>query len=477
MMPHHANNPMHRRRRETAAAYIVALLVTTVLAAMVLVFAREMRTRADASANHVSQTEARWIALGAIEAVRGDLAHIISLGEAPRLDQVDAGGQTLGDGLFWLIKPHATDDTQTGFGLQGEGGRINLDAFSGIDALELEGMDANLAAAINDWQDRDDRVRPGGAESAYYLSRQTPYQIKNRDLETVGELMYVRGMTKELLYGEDTNRNYRLDPNEDDGNSNPPDDNADGSLDRGFLDYFTVYSADPGVSDSGREKVTLDIKSSPQQYNDLKNFLVSQLGEARGTELADLSFNKTATAGKDEAYASVLEFFVETEATDEEFELVHDGLKRMDNDDTLEGLIDVYHASETVLATLPGLDPGDARAIIAGRPEREPDEPIRNLSWVVQALGEEKAITAARYMTHRSYQFTADIVAVSGDGRGFCRLRVVLDCLPVREGEATLPRIRHIEDLTSLGWPIDEEARELLRSGAAPADIATIYSE
>ena len=462
----------HQRQRH-AAAYVVAVLVTTVLAALVLVFARQMRAEADASVNQASQIEARWIAQGALEAVRGDLAYVISLGEAPRLDQIGAEAQQLGDGLFWLIKPHPTDDDQLAFGIQGEGGKINLDAFFGIDALELDGMDENLAAAIIDWQDRNVEITPGGAESAYYLSRDTPYQIKDRDLETVGELMYVRGMSEELLYGEDTNRNGRLDPNEDDGNANPPNDNADGELSRGFIDYFTVYSDDPGVSDAGREKVTLDIKSSTQQFNQLFNYIRSVLGdEERALELAQRSFNKTATAGKNDTYASVLEFYVETEATNDEYELIHDGLKRLDNDDNLEGLIDVYHASEAVLSTLPGLDPGDARAIINARPDLDPGEPIPNISWVVDVLGEEKAIAAARYMTHRSYQFTADIVAISGDGRGFCRLRAVLDCLPVIEGEATLPRIRYIEDLTAYGWPLDESIREQLRGNATPEEVA-----
>ncbi|MBX2851259.1 MAG: general secretion pathway protein GspK [Phycisphaeraceae bacterium] len=469
--------PRNAAHAHRGAAYVVALMVTTVLAGLVLVFAREMRVESDASANRVSQTQARWIAAGALEAVRGDLAYTISLGEAPRLERVGTQAQQLGDGLFWLIKPNSDDDRELAYGIMGEGGRINLDAFSGIDALELPGMDANLAAAVIDWQDRNPQITPGGAESAYYLSRDTPYQIKDRDLETVGELMYVRGMSKDLLFGEDANRNYKLDPNEDDGSANPPDDNGDGKLDRGFIDYFTVYSNDPGVSDSGTDKVTLDIKSSAQQYNQLRSFLATQLDDERAKELADLSFNKTATAGKNDTFTSVLQFFTETKATNDEFELVHDGLKRLDNDDELEGLIDVYHATEQVLATLPGLDPGDARAIINARPKLRPGDATPNLSWIIGVLGEEKAIAAARYMTHRSYQFTVDIVAISGDGRGFCRLRAVLDCLPVLEGDATLPRVRYLEEMTAYGWPLDESIREQLRGSATAEEIAAAYSE
>ncbi len=487
MVDHRSDNPKRGSADTRGAAYIVALLVTTVLAAMALVFAKEMRVKTDASANYTSQAEARWIALGALEAVRGDLAYVISLGEAPRLDQVRPEAQPLGDGLFWLIRPSYTDDTEIGFGLQGEGGKINLDALFGfdaqnpnaprIDALELPGMDENLAAAIIDWQDRNERITPGGAESAYYLSRDIPYNIKNRDYETVGELMYVRGVTEDLLFGEDANRNGRLDPNEDDGSANAPDDNANGRLERGFIDQFTVYSFDPGLSDSGRERLTIDTIQSEQEHNRLQNFLISQLGEERGTELADRSYDFTGRAGQNQIYLSTLQFFTVTDATDDEFELIHDGIKRLDNEDELEGLIDVYHASEDVLATLPGLGPGDARAIINGRPERKHGDPVRNISWVVDVLGEEKAVRAARYMTHRSLQFTVDIVALSGDGRGFCRLRCVIDCSPVLEGEAELPSVRYVQDLTTYGWPLDEEVREQVRAGASPEEIATLFGE
>lgn len=479
------DNSRSRHFAQRGAAYVVALLVTTVLAGLVLVFAREMRVSTDQSANQVSQIQAQWIAQGALEAVRGDLASVIALGEAPRLDQVDAQAQRLGDGLFWLIRPDHTDDNEIAFGIQGEGGKVNLsalvvngDELPEFDLLELPGMDENLVAAIIDWQDQDENVSPGGAEAAYYLSRETPYNIKNGDIETVGEMLYIRDITEGLLYGEDANRNGKLDPNENDGSVNAPDDNADGQLDRGFIDHFTIYSNDPGLSDSGEERITLDVANSAQERNALREFLATHVGEERAAELEALSFARTqGGGGNNTPYVSVLEFMTVTDATEEEFELVHDGLKRLDDDDNLEGLIDVYHASESVLSTLPGLDPGDARALINARPDLENDEPVRNISWIIDVLGEEKAIAAARYMTHRSLQFTVDIVALSGDGRSFCRLRAVLDCAPVLEGDSTLPRIRYVQDVTALGWPLDESIREALRGDATPEEIMTIYSE
>ena len=62
-------------------------------------------------------------------------------------------------------------------------------------------------------------------------------------------------------------------------------------------------------------------------------------------------------------------------------------------------------------------------------------------------------------ITGRSYQYSADIVAVSGDGRAFKRVRIVVDA-----GQ-TPPKIVYRKDLTALGWPLPQDIRDALRSG------------
>jgi general secretion pathway protein K len=67
-----------------------------------------------------------------------------------------------------------------------------------------------LVPAIIDWIDPDDEVtvlpfvqgQNAGVESEYYQNLEKPYVCKNGPLEVVGELMFVKGMTKEILYGE-----------------------------------------------------------------------------------------------------------------------------------------------------------------------------------------------------------------------------------------------------------------------------------
>jgi general secretion pathway protein K len=59
----------------------------------------------------------------------------------------------------------------------------------------------SLADAVLDWIDADDDVTaPGGAEDAYYASREPPYRVANREIAEIGELLLVKGFTAEYLH-------------------------------------------------------------------------------------------------------------------------------------------------------------------------------------------------------------------------------------------------------------------------------------
>lgn len=60
-----------------------------------------------------------------------------------------------------------------------------------------------IVDSILDWRDPDDLHRLNGAESNYYLSLPDPYRAKNGRFDTVEELLLVRGITHELLYGSE----------------------------------------------------------------------------------------------------------------------------------------------------------------------------------------------------------------------------------------------------------------------------------
>lgn len=58
-----------------------------------------------------------------------------------------------------------------------------------------------LVDALVDWLDADEQPSPGGAESGYYQGLVPPYGCRNGPARSIEELLLVRGMSRELLFG------------------------------------------------------------------------------------------------------------------------------------------------------------------------------------------------------------------------------------------------------------------------------------
>lgn len=72
-----------------------------------------------------------------------------------------------------------------------------------LGTLGLEGTTLDtIVDSIQDWKDKDDLHRLNGAESDYYQSLPNPYKAKNSAFETLEELLSIKGVTREILYGE-----------------------------------------------------------------------------------------------------------------------------------------------------------------------------------------------------------------------------------------------------------------------------------
>ncbi len=130
-------------------------------------------------------------------------------------------------------------------------------------------MTSELADAILDFIDEDDDPRSAGAESDYYQSLTPPYRAKNGPLRSLDELLLVSGVTPRLLYGEDANRNGVLDPNEDDGELSYPSDDSNGTLDRGWLPYLTLYSHESNTDNAGLPRINLKNPDLAALYDEL----------------------------------------------------------------------------------------------------------------------------------------------------------------------------------------------------------------
>lgn len=72
--------------------------------------------------------------------------------------------------------------------------------------VEDEIQAREIVDSLVDWLDSDDQESPYGAESSYYESLDKPYSAGNGRFEFMDELLLVRGITTEILYGNSENK-------------------------------------------------------------------------------------------------------------------------------------------------------------------------------------------------------------------------------------------------------------------------------
>jgi len=438
--------PQPGRNRSNGTVLIVAMWIVVVLAGLVLVFGRSMRVEMAASANHVAALQADAAAQGALQFV---LAEVDGSNGTCTADPTACEAVQVGDGFFWILNFSFDDDRTWCFGIRDEASRININTATDDVLLKLPGMDAELAASIADWRDADSDISPGGAENEYYLLLADPYYCKNAGFEAVEELLLVKGTSAELLFGEDANRNGVLDSNENDASDADPPDNRDGHLDRGLFDYLTVCSREPNLSSTGEQRVDVN----EPNVRALSDILRSAISNDRYFQVMD-----RVRGGR--PFRSIFDFYFKTGLTSDEFAQVADRLTTS-RDRILAGRVNVNTAPRQVLLCLPGLEESDVDALIAHR--QAPASELTGIAWVADVLPREKAEALGDTITSLSYQFSADIVAASGNGRAFRRYRAVVDAA------SSPPRVLCWKDLTHLGWPLDPEILASLRAGKTPA--------
>ena len=154
-------------------------------------------------------------------------------------------------------------------GVVDEGGKLNINPLIQLDRtgqvlhdalMKLPNMTEEIADAIVDWVDKDDDTRAAGAESSYYLSLQNPYRAKNGPLNSVDELLFVRGVTADLLHGSDANRNGVAD-----------EVGGAAGFTRGWADLITVYGRELNVDATGALRLYVgESEDMPGLYSKLQ---------------------------------------------------------------------------------------------------------------------------------------------------------------------------------------------------------------
>jgi DNA uptake protein ComE-like DNA-binding protein len=182
-----------------------------------------------------------------------------------------------GRGRFTIVSSRIEEGAPGGirYGLEDESTRLNLNTLLAVDKAQqgagrkllmgLPGMTEDVADAILDWIDPDDEIREFGAELNEYSQLDPPYAPKNGPLETIEELLLVRGVTPWLLFGVDGNRNGMADMHE----GLAIEETTDGSENRGWSGYLTLYSQEANVNLAGMSRIDLNSDDLETLYNQI----------------------------------------------------------------------------------------------------------------------------------------------------------------------------------------------------------------
>jgi general secretion pathway protein K len=194
-------NPQHRRRGQALVTVVFVVLILTVVVSTLAVRARR---ELQSAYGFLRETQQFYAAQGAVTYVAQEMQTSSSDGSTqPQLTQppdTDSNGWTMLGDCWYKVE---IIDTAS---------RVNINTASAAVLAKLPPLANNpdLVAAIIDWRDTDDTTQVSngtttgnGAESDYYQSLNPPYNAKNAPFSTIEELLLVRGMTPQILYGID----------------------------------------------------------------------------------------------------------------------------------------------------------------------------------------------------------------------------------------------------------------------------------
>jgi hypothetical protein len=286
-----------RQEKRRGAILLIVLVVVVVLALAAYTFSTLMIQQLGASKASGRQIQARAIAESGVEAVRMFVAQ-------DRETRTQLGGTYDNAELFQAVLVAEDDDPKyfgrytviapalddegnlagIRYGLEDESARLNLNSLLTAEQyaenggrnllMSLPGMTEEIADAILDWIDEDNEPREfsDGAEGEYYTGLTPGYLPKNGPLETVEELLLVKGVTPQLLFGLDLNRNGVVDPFEADGGDSGTD-SSDSSMQRGWSAFLTLHGKEKNFTADGQQRIFINAPDLEKLQKDLSSVL------------------------------------------------------------------------------------------------------------------------------------------------------------------------------------------------------------
>jgi general secretion pathway protein K len=192
-------------KNERGVALVLALAVIALLCSLMVDFSYTMMVDLSLAANLRDEHKAFYAARSGIELAK----HLLQEDDR-EYDALDEDWA-----LFAEHPGYLSEDDEGRFqgSIEDEAAKFPINALisgDGIDAVrrvQLERLfdalelDVDLIDPICDWLDGNTNPGPTGAEDAYYAELSPPYPCKDGPLASLEELLLVKGMTEEVLYG------------------------------------------------------------------------------------------------------------------------------------------------------------------------------------------------------------------------------------------------------------------------------------
>ena len=192
------------------AILIVVLWVLIILSLLVGTLAFEMHVEANVTSYYRKRLKSQYLARAGMEWARMVLLKAGSLSEDMQdlYPELYLGALHLDRGLAVEGMRQEVGEGEFTVSLIPEQGRRNINRLTEDDWREIldqgnvpDDLWDELIDAFMDWVDRDDVHRLNGAESDDEFYEEGGYEVKNGPLDTIDELLLIKGFTPAIVYG------------------------------------------------------------------------------------------------------------------------------------------------------------------------------------------------------------------------------------------------------------------------------------
>jgi general secretion pathway protein K len=219
---------------QAGIALIMVLWVLAILMVIALSFSVMTRTETHSTLSFKEGMEKRFLAEAGIQRAITEIYYRIRNRNVEGNDAWVTDGTSHSDNL---------GDGEYTVSITDESGKININALTDTSGIILKNLLMNsgveeetantIVDSVLDWKESSSTGahRLSGAGDDYYMSLPVPYKAKHANFDTLEELLLVKGVTSEILYGDDEKK--------------------------GIIDFLTIYSTTPTISVNAAPKEVL----------------------------------------------------------------------------------------------------------------------------------------------------------------------------------------------------------------------------